>query len=81
MQQIGVDPIHFGVLVVLNLMIGLTTPPIGYLIYLSAYIAKEKPEVVIRESMPFLAALLAALLICLFVPSLVLFLPNLYAGG
>ena len=81
MIEIGVDPIHFGVLVVLNLMIGLTTPPVGYLIYLSAYIAKEKPEVVIRESMPFLGALVAALLICLVFPAVVTTLPALYNGG
>ncbi|WP_299407050.1 TRAP transporter large permease [uncultured Roseobacter sp.] len=81
MQDIGVDPIHFGVLIVLNLMIGLTTPPVGYLIYLSAYIAREKPEVVIRESLPFLAALFAALILCLCFPALVLTLPQLYSGG
>lgn len=81
MIEIGVDPIHFGVLVVLNLMIGLTTPPVGYLIYLSAYIAREKPEVVIRESMPFLGALVAALLICLVFPAVVTTLPALYNGG
>lgn len=81
MQGIGVDPVHFGVLVVLNLMIGLTTPPVGYLIYLSAYIATEKPEVVIRESLPFLGALVAALLICLVFPAVVLTLPSLYSGG
>jgi len=81
MQEIGVDPIQFGVLVVLNLMIGLTTPPVGYLIYLSAYIARERPEVVIRESLPFLAALIAALLICIVFPAVVLTLPQLYSGG
>lgn len=81
MQEIGVDPIHFGVLVVLNLMIGLTTPPVGYLIYLSAYIANERPEVVIRESLPFLAALVAALLICLVFPAVVTTLPAYYSGG
>ncbi|MBW4709743.1 TRAP transporter large permease [Roseobacter sp. YSTF-M11] len=81
MQDIGVDPIHFGVLIVLNLMIGLTTPPVGYLIYLSAYIANEKPEVVIRESLPFLGALFAALVLCLCFPALVLTLPQFYSGG
>ncbi|RAI02075.1 TRAP transporter large permease [Acuticoccus sediminis] len=81
MVSLGIDPIHFGVLIVLNLMIGLTTPPVGYLIYLSAYIARERPEVVIRESLPFLAALIVALLICLVFPAVVLTLPNLYSGG
>ena len=80
MVSLGIDPIHFGVLIVLNLMIGLTTPPVGYLIYLSAYIAKERPEVVIRESLPFLAALIVALLICLVFPAVVLTLPGLYKG-
>ena len=74
MQEIGIDPIHFGILVVLNLTI-------GYLIYLSAYISKERPEVVIRESLPFLIALFAALAICLLVPAVVLTLPEIYAGG
>ena len=81
LRDIGVDPIHFGVLVVLNLMIGLTTPPVGYLTYLSAQIAGEKPEIVIRESLPFLAALLVALLICLAFPAVVTTLPTLYSGG
>lgn len=81
MLEIGVDPVHFGVLVVLNLMIGLTTPPVGYLIYLSAYIAKERPEIVIRESLPFLAALVAALVICLLFPAIVTTLPALYSGA
>ncbi|GAB5374650.1 MAG: TRAP transporter large permease [Acuticoccus sp.] len=81
MTDLGIDPIHFGVLIVLNLMIGLTTPPVGYLIYLSAYISKERPEVVIRESLPFLAALVVALIICLVFPAVVLTLPGLYSGG
>lgn len=81
LRDIGVDPIHFGVLVVLNLMIGLTTPPVGYLTYLSAQIAGEKPEIVIRESLPFFVALLLALLICLAFPAVVTALPTLYSEG
>jgi tripartite ATP-independent transporter DctM subunit len=75
--EIGVDPIHFGVMVVINLMIGLTTPPVGYLIYLSASIAEVRPEVVIRESLPFLAALLTALGLCIYLPWITLTLPSL----
>lgn len=80
MQEIGIDPIHFGIVAILNLMIGLTTPPVGYLIYLSAYIAKTKPENVIRESLPFMAALLIALLVCMYVPEITLTLPSLYGN-
>ncbi|HEX6145119.1 MAG TPA: TRAP transporter large permease [Geminicoccaceae bacterium] len=75
--EIGVDPVHFGVMIVINLMIGLTTPPVGYLIYLSADIAEVPPEVVIRESLPFLGALLVALGICAYVPAVTLALPSL----
>jgi len=73
--QIGVDPVHFGLVIVLTLMIGLCTPPVGYLIYLSAAIAKCRPEAVTRESLPFLAALVVALLLCVAVPAISLTLP------
>ena len=79
--ELGIDPVHFGVVLVFNLMIGLTTPPVGYLIYLSAHIADERPERVMRESLPFLAALFAALLLLTFVPAITTILPQLYSGG
>ncbi len=79
MVEVGVDPIHFGIFTVINLMIGLCTPPVGYLIYLSASIAKVRPEVVVRESLPFLVALLVALLLCIYIPALSLWLPGFYA--
>lgn len=75
--EIGIDPIHFGIVVVMNLMIGLCTPPVGFLIFLSANIAGAKPEEVVRESVPFVAALLVALLICTYVPAVTLTLPGL----
>ena len=78
--DLGISPIHFGVVIVFNLMIGLTTPPVGYLIYLSAHIAKEKPERVMRESLPFLVALFAALVILTLVPAFTTALPNFYEG-
>lgn len=73
--QIGIDPVHFGLVIVLTLMIGLCTPPVGYLIYLSAAIARCRPEAVTRESLPFLAALVAGLLLCVAVPAISLTLP------
>ena len=79
--EFGIDPVHFGVVLVFNLMIGLTTPPVGYLIYLSAHIAEERPERVMRESLPFLAALFAALALLTLVPAITTALPDLYAGG
>lgn len=75
--EIGIDPIQLGVVMVLNLMIGLCTPPVGYLIYLSADIAGTRAEEVIRESLPFLAALFVALVACIVAPPLTLMLPGL----
>lgn len=77
-EAFGIDPVHFGIMLVFNLMIGLTTPPVGYLIYLSAHIAGEKPEKVMRESVPFLIALLAALGLLTYVPAITTSLPALY---
>jgi tripartite ATP-independent transporter DctM subunit len=79
--SLGVDPIHFGVVIVINLMIGLCTPPVGYLIYLMANVANEPPQRVIRESLPFLGVLLLTLVATTFVPALTLALPRLILGG
>ena len=75
-QQVGIDLIHFGVVVVINLMIGLVTPPVGLLLYLTSAMADEKVELVIRESTPFLIALLLVLLISTYWPGMVMWLPN-----
>ena len=79
--ELGIDPIHFGVVFVINTLIGLCTPPIGILIYMSANIAKVGPEVVVRESLPFVAVLVVAVLLITFVPALTLTLPNLIFQG
>jgi TRAP-type C4-dicarboxylate transport system permease large subunit len=78
---LGVDPIHFGVVIVINLMIGLCTPPVGYLIYLMANVANEPPQNVIRESLPFLGVLLLTLLATTYISALTLALPRLLLGG
>jgi len=75
--SLGIHPVHFGLITVLNLMIGLLTPPIGYLLYVTAAISGDKVERVIRESLPFIIALLAVLFICIYWPGMVLYLPNL----
>jgi TRAP-type transport system large permease protein len=68
--DLGIDPTHFGVVVVLNLLIGLCTPPIGFLIYMTASIADTKAEIVIRETLPFLAVLIAVLLLITYIPAI-----------
>jgi tripartite ATP-independent transporter DctM subunit len=75
--SLGVHPVHFGLITVLNLMIGLLTPPVGYLLYITSAISGEKVEVVIRECIPFIIALIVVLLICVYWPGMVMLLPNL----
>lgn len=75
--ELGVDPTHFGVIVVLNLMIGLMTPPIGVLLFVQTKIAGVSFGELIRESWPYTLALIAVLLLVTYVPQLVLWIPNL----
>ena len=74
---LGIDPVHFGLIVVLNLMIGLLSPPVGLNLYITASIAGRPVEAVIRKVLPFFAALVAVLLLCTLWPGFVLFLPDL----
>ena len=74
---LGIDPVHFGVVVTLNLMIGLITPPVGLVMFTMMDIAKVSMERFVRESLPFLVALLLVLLLVTYVPALVLLLPRL----
>ncbi|KHL19348.1 tripartite ATP-independent transporter DctM subunit [Mumia flava] len=75
--QLGVDPVHFGVIVVLNLMIGLMTPPIGGVLFVLSSVTKTPVSTVFSGVAPFLVPLLAVLLIVTFVPALSLWLPTL----
>lgn len=75
-QQVGIDPVHFGRVVVLNLMIGAITPAVGILLYLCSSMANAKIGEVIREIAPFLTALLLVLAICTYIPFIVMWLPN-----
>lgn len=76
-KSLGIDIIHFGVLVVFNLMLGLLTPPVGLNFFITATIANRPAEAVIVKLWPFFLTLLAVLVVCSLVPSLVLWLPNL----
>ena len=79
---LGIDPVHFGVMAVLNIMIGLVTPPYGLLLFMMTKVANVSLGVLVRETLPFLAAMLGALALVTLWPSLVLALPRLagYTG-
>jgi tripartite ATP-independent transporter DctM subunit len=76
-QLLGIDPVHFGVVAVLNIMIGLITPPYGLLLFMMVKIAGVPLSDLVREVMPFLAVMIGALALITLVPDLVLFLPRL----
>jgi tripartite ATP-independent transporter DctM subunit len=76
-RALGIDPVHFGVMAVVNIMLGLITPPYGLLLFLMAKIAEVPLRDLVREVMPFLAVMIGALALITFVPGLVLFLPRL----
>lgn len=77
MSKIGVDPVHFGLIMVLNLMIGLLTPPVGLVLYILARIANISFERATRACAPFLIPLLVTLAVVTYWPGLLLWLPKL----
>ncbi len=80
-QALGIDLVHFGVIVTLNLMIGLITPPIGIVMFTVMEITKVPIESFSRAIWPFFAALVLVLALITYVPGLVLLLPELIYGG
>ncbi|MDQ0338040.1 tripartite ATP-independent transporter DctM subunit [Caldalkalibacillus uzonensis] len=76
--SVGMDPIHFGVMMVLNLIIGLSTPPVGVCLYVASSIGKVSIWQTTRALIPFLLVSLVVLLLVAFIPELTLFLPGLF---
>ena len=75
---VGVDPVHFGVVAVVNIMIGLVTPPYGLLLFMMVKIAEVPLKDLVRDILPFLGAMIGALALITLVPDLVLWLPRLF---
>jgi C4-dicarboxylate transporter DctM subunit len=76
-QALGIDPVHFGVVAVVNIMIGLVTPPYGLLLFMMMKIAGVPLRSLVREVLPFLWVMFGALALLTLVPEIVLFLPRL----
>ncbi|TAJ25568.1 MAG: TRAP transporter large permease subunit, partial [Reyranella sp.] len=75
-NALGIDMVHFGVVVVFNVMIGLVTPPYGLLLFIVSNISETPLRPIIRDTMPFVFAMLIALVIITFIPETVLWLPR-----
>ena len=80
-MKLGIDPVHFGVLMVLNLMIGLMTPPFGMILFVLQHISELSFDDVVKATLPFLVPLVAVLLLITVFPSLVTALPDALMGA
>ncbi|RPH45878.1 MAG: TRAP transporter large permease [Burkholderiales bacterium] len=76
-MKLGIDPVHFGVVMVLNLMIGLLTPPVGMVLFVLAKVSRLGFEETVKAVLPWMIPLFATLIIITFFPSVVLWLPKL----
>lgn len=78
MTALGMDPVHFGIVMVLNLCIGLCTPPVGTVLFVGSGVAKVSVSQVIKPLLPFLAVMIAVLFLVSYIPEISMFLPNLF---
>ena len=76
--KMGIDPIHFGIVMIVNLAVGMTTPPVGVNLFVACQIAGLRIEHIIRSMLPFYLSLLICLAIITYVPGLTLWLPQLF---
>jgi tripartite ATP-independent transporter DctM subunit len=74
----GIDPVHLGVIMCVNLMIGVATPPIGVCLFVMSHVSGLRVETLARSILPFLIPMLICLVLVTYIPELVLFLPNLW---
>ena len=77
-KALGIDLVHFGVVVVVNIMIGLLTPPYGLLLFVLANMTKQPLGAIVREALPFITMAIVVLAIITIVPDSILWLPRLW---
>ena len=76
-KSIGIDPVQFGIMMILNCGIGLLTPPVGAVLFIGSAVGKVKMEKVVKATLPFYLCMIAVLLLLTFIPEISMFLPNL----
>ena len=79
-NQLGIDLVHFGIVVVFNMMVGLSTPPFGMLLFITSGISGTPLKEVVKEILPMIVAMLIVLIIITYIPGVVLFLPRMFLG-
>ncbi|HGL4323229.1 TRAP transporter large permease [Citrobacter koseri] len=75
---LGIDPVHFGMIMLVNLGIGLITPPVGSVLFVASAVSKQKIEQVVKVMLPFYAVLFLVLMLVTYIPAISLFLPKLF---
>lgn len=76
-KALGVDPTHFGVFLLINILIGLLTPPLGLGVYIASNVAGVPAMEGFKKTVPFLVPLIITLLLVTYIPEITLFIPNL----
>lgn len=76
--SMGIDPIHFGIILIMNLCVGLCTPPVGSVLFIGCSVAGVRIEEVVKPLLPLFAAMIVALLLVTYIPELSLWLPRLF---
>jgi len=79
--KMGVDPVHFGIIMMTIVTMGVMTPPVGTAVYVVCDILEVPLEEYVKDSLPFFAAVLLLVIVLIFLPGVVMFLPNLVYGG
>lgn len=77
-NALGIDPVHFGMIMLVNLGIGLITPPVGSVLFVASAVSKQKIEQVVKAMLPFYLVLFLALMLVTYIPAISLFLPKLF---
>lgn len=77
-NALGIDPVHFGMIMLVNLGIGLITPPVGSVLFVASAVSKQKIELVVKAMLPFYFVLFLVLMIVTYIPAISLFLPRLF---
>ncbi|MCL2146682.1 MAG: TRAP transporter large permease [Synergistaceae bacterium] len=78
-KSIGIDPIQYGIILILNCGIGLLTPPVGTVLFIGSAVSKVPIERLVKATLPFYLCMIIALLLITFIPEISLYLPNLFA--
>jgi tripartite ATP-independent transporter DctM subunit len=80
LRQLGIDPVHFGIVVITNLMIGTLTPPVGSLVFIVGTVTRIRPSSIFKAAVPMTLCLLVGVLLLTYIPWISLVVPSIFSG-